>query len=180
MISFIVVIIIILISIIFDIIGTAVTAADETPFHAMASRKLYGAKQAIKLIRNADKVSNFCNDVVGDICGVISGAASSYIIIEIVKTGLNRSNFNCRIISYRFCCIYDSRRKSNRKTIAIKNSNYIIYKVAVILQFLLGRFNFKKIIIKIKNKFKDEGWKLSWEILLKDINSPEDLKKLEL
>ncbi|MDP4114325.1 MAG: Mg2+ and Co2+ transporter CorB, partial [Bacillota bacterium] len=56
--AFLVIFLIILVNIIFDIIGTAATAADETPFHAMASRKHYGAKQSIRLIRNADKVSN--------------------------------------------------------------------------------------------------------------------------
>ena len=69
--SILIVLIIVIIGIVFDIIGIAVTAADESPFHAMASRKFYGAKQAIKLI-NANKVSSVCNDVVGDICGVIS------------------------------------------------------------------------------------------------------------
>ena len=84
-ISFLILLIIIIIGIVFDIIGIAITTAEEAPFHSMASRKLYGAKQAIKLIRNANKASTICNDVIGDICGVISGAASSYIIITISK-----------------------------------------------------------------------------------------------
>ena len=84
--SFLILLIIIIIGIIFDIIGIAITTAEEAPFHSMASRKLYGAKQAIKLIRSANKASTICNDVIGDICGVISGAASSYIIITISKT----------------------------------------------------------------------------------------------
>lgn len=29
----------------------------------------------LNLKKNADKVSSFCNDVIGDICGIISGAA---------------------------------------------------------------------------------------------------------
>lgn len=82
--AFLVIMVIILVNIIFDTIGTAVTAAEEAPFHAMASRKVYGAKQAIRLIRNADKVSNVCNDVIGDICGIISGAAGAYIIFRLI------------------------------------------------------------------------------------------------
>ena len=66
---------VILIGIIFDMIGVAVTTCAEHPFHAMASRKIKGAKTAIKLIKNKDKVSSFCNDVIGDICGIISGSA---------------------------------------------------------------------------------------------------------
>lgn len=72
-------------------VGVAVTAADEKPFHAMAAKKVPGAGKAIWLLRNADKVASFCNDVVGDICGIISGAASAVIagqiIAEIAQTG---------------------------------------------------------------------------------------------
>ena len=71
--SFLILICIVLTGILFDIIGVAVTAADEVPFHAMASRKVPEAEDALRLIRNAGKVSSFCNDVIGDICGVISG-----------------------------------------------------------------------------------------------------------
>ena len=70
--SFVVLICIVLTGILFDIIGVAVTAADEVPFHAMASRKVPEAEDALRLIRNAGRVSSFCNDVIGDICGVIS------------------------------------------------------------------------------------------------------------
>lgn len=65
--------------IVFDIIGVAVTAADPRPFHSMAAHKEKGAKEALNLLRNASHVSSVCNDVVGDICGVVSGAASATI-----------------------------------------------------------------------------------------------------
>lgn len=73
---------IILIGILFDVLGVATTAADEKPFHGMATKRVSGSKQAIWLIRNADKVSNFCNDVIGDICGIISGSTSAIIIVR--------------------------------------------------------------------------------------------------
>lgn len=75
--SFVILICIVLTGILFDIIGVAVTAADEVPFHAMASRKVPEAEDALRLIRNAGRVSSFCNDVIGDICGVISGSAAA-------------------------------------------------------------------------------------------------------
>lgn len=59
--------------ILFDIIGVAVTAADPRPFHSMAAHKEPGAKEALVLLRNAGRVSSVCNDVVGDICGIVSG-----------------------------------------------------------------------------------------------------------
>ena len=73
----------ILLGIVFDIIGVSVTAADEKPFHSMAARKTPGAREAIGLIRKADKVSSFCNDVVGDICGIISGSTRAVIVTQL-------------------------------------------------------------------------------------------------
>ena len=75
--AFLILLVIVAVGILFDIIGVAVTSADEKPFHAMASRRVPGAKEAIRLLRSAGKVSSICNDVVGDICGVVSGAALS-------------------------------------------------------------------------------------------------------
>lgn len=134
-ISFLIVLIIILIGIVFDIIGIAMTAADETPFHAMASRKMYGAKQAIKLIRNANKVSSICNDVVGDICGVISGAASSFIVVKIAMGSSSTAETLASIGITGTVASLTIGGKAIGKTVAIEKSNYIVYKVAVILKF---------------------------------------------
>jgi CBS domain containing-hemolysin-like protein len=72
--------------VVFDIVGIAVAAARETPFHAMASHHERGAKEAIWLIRNANKVSSICNDVVGDICGIVSGTTAALIVARLVST----------------------------------------------------------------------------------------------
>ena len=82
--AFLILLFIILIGIIFDIIGVAVTSADEKPFHSMAARKVPGAQEAIRLLRNAERVSSICNDVIGDICGVVSGSASATIAAQIL------------------------------------------------------------------------------------------------
>ncbi len=75
---------IILVGILFDVIGMAVATADEKPFHSIAARKVPGAQEAIQLLRNAERVSSICNDVVGDICGVVSGSASATIAAQIL------------------------------------------------------------------------------------------------
>lgn len=138
--AFLVIFFIILVNISFDIIGTAVTAADETPFHAMASRKLYGAKQSIRLIRNADKVSNVCNDVVGDICGIISGAAGAYIIFRII--GSREAITLLELVVTGLITALTVGGKALGKTIALRNSNYIIYKVSVVIKFITDKFLF--------------------------------------
>lgn len=147
-----IVLFIVLIGIVFDIIGIAVTAADESPFHAMASRKLYGAKQSIRLIRNANKVSSVCNDVVGDICGIISGSASTFIIAAVTQS---KSDIVSTILGVCITGMVASLTiggKAIGKTIALKYSNYIVYKVGVILMFFIGR-------IRLRD-FKQKGNKM--------------------
>jgi len=84
--AFLILLAIVLIGIIFDVIGVAVTSADEKPFHSMAARKVIGAQESIRLLRNAERVSSICNDVVGDICGVVSGSASATIAAQVLNT----------------------------------------------------------------------------------------------
>ncbi len=142
--AFLVVLVIIVINILFDIIGTAVTAAEEAPFHAMASRRVYGAKQAIRLIRNADKVSNFCNDVVGDICGVISGTASAFIVIKILGSSDAADNSILGLVVTGFVAAFTVGGKAWGKAFAIENSNYIIYRVGIVLKFVSVRIDLGK------------------------------------
>ena len=82
--AFVILLAIILIGIIFDVIGMAVASADEKPFHSMAARKVPGAQEAITLLRNAERVSSICNDVVGDICGVVAGSASATVSAQLL------------------------------------------------------------------------------------------------
>ena len=83
--TFVILLAIILLGIVFDVIGVAVTSADEKPFHSMAARKVPGAQEAIHLLRNAEKVGSICNDVIGDICGVVSGSASATIAARMLQ-----------------------------------------------------------------------------------------------
>ena len=83
--AFLILLFIVFVGILFDIIGVAVTSADEKPFHSMAARKVPGAQEAIRLLRNAERVSSICNDVIGDICGVVSGSASATIAAQILS-----------------------------------------------------------------------------------------------
>ncbi|MBQ3494853.1 MAG: DUF21 domain-containing protein [Clostridia bacterium] len=78
------IIIFVALAVITDMIGVAVTACSIQPFRAMASKKVRGAKEAIKLLGKADRVSSMCCDVIGDICGILSGAAGASIIVKIL------------------------------------------------------------------------------------------------
>ena len=83
--AFLILLVIVLIGILFDIIGVAVTSAEEKPFHSMAARKVPGAVESLRLLRNAERVSSICNDVIGDICGVVSGSASATIAVQVLE-----------------------------------------------------------------------------------------------
>lgn len=89
--AFLILLAIVLLGIIFDVVGVAVTSADEKPFHSMAARKVPGSQESIMLLRNADRVGSICNDVIGDICGVVSGSASATIAVQILSSGVQFS-----------------------------------------------------------------------------------------
>ena len=82
--AFLILLVIVLLGILFDIVGVAVTSAEEKPFHSVAAKKVPGAAECIALLRHADRVASICNDVIGDICGVVSGAAAATIAAEIL------------------------------------------------------------------------------------------------
>jgi len=84
--SFLVLLVFVLLGIIFDVIGVAVTSAVEAPFHSMAAHKERGAVEAIRLIKNANKVSSVCNDVVGDISGIVSGTTAALIAARLANS----------------------------------------------------------------------------------------------
>ena len=126
---------IVLIGILFDIVGVAVTSADEKPFHSMAARKVPGAREAINLLRSAERVSSICNDVVGDICGVVSGSASATIAAQI----LHNFEFTWpRVVSLVMSALVAGLTvggKAVGKTFAINSSTAIVYGVGKILYF---------------------------------------------
>ena len=124
---------IIFLGILFDIIGMAVATADEKPFHSMAARKVPGAHEAIRLLRNAERVSSICNDVVGDICGVVSGSASATIaalILANVELGWPRG------VSLAMSALVAGLTvggKAIGKTIAVKSCTKIVHLVGRVI-----------------------------------------------
>ena len=123
----IILILVIFLGVLFDMIGVAVTAADIVPFNSMASRKVKGAKLAIKLKKNADKVSSFCNDVFGDICGVISGSIG-VIIADSLSKIVNIDNLYLSLLVTATIASITIGAKAICKSFAINKSNIILYE----------------------------------------------------
>ena len=138
--AFLILLAIILVGIAFDIVGVAVTSADEKPFHSMAARKVTGAQDAIRLLRNAERVSSICNDVVGDICGVISGTASATIAAQMaVKLGQDKLMFIGLVMSGLVAGLTVGG-KAIGKTFAIGSCVEIVGAVGGFLAFLRHPF----------------------------------------
>lgn len=142
--AFLILLAIVLIGIVFDIIGVSVTSADEKPFHSMAARKVPGAAEAIRLLRNAERVSSICCDVIGDICGVVSGSASATIAAQIL------TNFEFswpRIVSLLMSALVAGMTvggKAIGKTFAMNSSTKIVHGVGKAVYFLRNLFRFSK------------------------------------
>ena len=122
----------VVIGILFDIIGVAVTSAEESVFHSMNSRKVKGANVAVKFKKNAEKVSSFCCDVIGDICGVLSGAAATTIAAILVT----EFGWNVLVTGLFITAIISSLTiggKAIGKSFAINKSDIILYEFAKIV-----------------------------------------------
>ena len=118
--------------ILFDMIGVAVTAADARPFHAMAAHKEKGAKEALRLMKNADRVSSVCNDVVGDICGIVSGATGAVIAAQLQAALSLRSV----LVSVGVTAVISGMTiggKALAKTVAMRKSTQVVYLVGRVL-----------------------------------------------
>ncbi len=119
----------VLLGIIFDMIGVAVTAAEESVFHSMNSRKVPSADVAVKMIKSADKTSNFCCDVLGDVCGIISGAAGMTIATCLVNFYKTDVLFTYLVIT-AFISAITIGGKAVGKSFAVNKSDIILYEFA--------------------------------------------------
>ena len=133
--AFLILLLIIFFGIVFDTVGVAVTSADESPFHSMAARKVPGAAESIRLLRNAERVSSICNDVVGDICGVVSGSAAATIAVQILKGSEFAWPQMISLLMSALVAGLTVGGKAIGKTLAINRSTEIVSTVGRIIYF---------------------------------------------
>ena len=145
-----VLIFIILVGIVADMAGIAIATADEKTINAMAARKMGGAKEALTLLKNAEKATNIFNDVIGDIAGIISGATSATIgvyLVAMAKDFLEKGNFQLgqflmlSLLSALVAALTVGGKAAGKKY-AMKNAAGIVYfvgKLAYYLKRLFGK-----------------------------------------
>ena len=125
--SVIVIILFVAIAIVTDIIAVAVTVAKIGPFRAMASRKVRGSKEAIKLVQNSSKVASLTADIIGDICAILSGSAGA--ALAAVFIGQNDGSFMSVVIASSVSAIVAALAifgKALGKKVAINNAERIV------------------------------------------------------
>lgn len=131
-IGIVIILLFIFIAVIFDMIGVAITAQEETPFHSMASKKIKGSTHSVKLLKNSDKIASICNDVVGDVAGVVSGSAGVLVASTISDYfGINKSLVV--LVTTAVIASLTITGKAYGKSIAIKNSKEITKQVGKVL-----------------------------------------------
>ncbi|CAH8245544.1 hypothetical protein WJ0W_002779 [Paenibacillus melissococcoides] len=141
-----IVLMLVLIGVFFDIMGLAAAAAKETPFHAMAAERVRGAKQAIYIVRNADRFSNFCNDVIGDMTGVISGSATAIVVTNLLWSMNAESVWMTTAVSVAFTGLVSALTvggKALGKSFAIHYSTPIVLLIGKCFYFLESKLHIR-------------------------------------
>ena len=128
-------IIVILIGITFDMIGVAALTSKKENFHAMASKKIKGAKETIGLLNNATSVATICNDVVGDICGIISGGFGAVLALALANNHDISLVLSTTIVTALVSALTVGG-KAFGKSHATKNADKIIFRVAKVKKML--------------------------------------------
>lgn len=133
LVAFALLLVIIFLGIFFDIVGTAVTAAELPPFNARAAKKIFGAKQGVKLIHNAHIVANFCNDVIGDIAGTLSGAIGAGIVLTLVRQFAIADLVLAGAVMTSLIAALTVGGKAMGKKLAVNNADHIMFKAAKVV-----------------------------------------------
>ncbi|OPY57544.1 MAG: hypothetical protein A4E55_01597 [Pelotomaculum sp. PtaU1.Bin035] len=154
--SFIFLFVIILVNIIADLVGTAVTAASHAPFNAKAAKRVEGGHHGLQLIRNADRVANIANDIIGDITTTVSGALGISIVVQIMRDGPQLEQFWLNVLLTALISVLIVIGKAAGKKLSLSYPDEIIFFVGKFLakvENITGYSPFQKRRV-LKNKQK--------------------------
>jgi hypothetical protein len=134
--AFVILLVFISIGILFDIIGIAAASGDEKQFHSMAARKVSGSREVIWMLHNAEKVTSICNDVIGDIAGIISGATGTIIIASIIQNFNDMWSTIIQLVITGCIAALTIGGKAAGKGFGMRYSNKILFAVGKIIHIL--------------------------------------------
>ena len=133
--SLVVLFLVVAVGIISDVVGTAEAAAREDPFCAMASQRISGAREALRIVHAADSVASFCNDVIGDICGTLSGAVVATIVFQVASEGVRSSLGSLNAVLVALTAAITVGGKAWGKGLAIHNYVAVLMAVGRLIRF---------------------------------------------
>lgn len=134
-----------LVSVVFDGIGVSVTSCDKVAVKKLLQYDAKRAKIALGLIANAEKVNSVCADVIGDICGVLSGACGAVLAADLVSQ-TNTGGTWLPTLTSAVVAAATVGGKALMKGIAVKNADKYVVQTAKALS----------VIYKPKDKKKKE------------------------
>lgn len=137
-ISILIIVIFLVIAIFADMLGVAITCSSSQNFQAMASKKVKGSKEALFLIKNTDKFASLCNDVIGDFCGILSGAAGAAITVKLILAMSIKSHTIEVLVASLVSSLVAGITvfgKALGKTVAIEKSEKIVLMAGRFLSF---------------------------------------------
>lgn len=137
--ALILIILLVFVGLTFDIIGMAVTAGNIKSLLEQKSRETKGVDIGITLVKNADKVSSICTDVIGDICSILSGAGGVAISVILTNEIPGANPFFLSVIISALIASINVLIKAIGKSYAIRNSDKIIIKIGMMLSFIKKR-----------------------------------------
>ncbi|MFP4660869.1 MAG: hypothetical protein ACLFPF_01640 [Halanaerobiales bacterium] len=128
----IILLVIIFTGILSDMVGVAATVASPSTFNARAAKKVFGARKGLFLVKHGDRVASLMCDIVGDICGTVSGAIGIVIVLRIMNNwGGSQSILNLLMIG--FISALTVGGKAYFKTFGIRKADEIIFYVGKML-----------------------------------------------
>lgn len=137
--STLVILVFIAVNIFFDIVGVAVTTCSAENFEPLLASHGRSASLSLMLVKNAEKVSSFCCDIIGDIAGILSGSASAAIMAKFtIDFGVSETI----VVTTLFASIIAAVTvfgKAIGKRFAINHSVSIIFKVGKFLSIFGGK-----------------------------------------
>ncbi len=141
--AFFILIFIVLLGVVADVVGVAFATCDQQPFIAMSAKRIPNARAALDLLKNADIVSNFCNDVIGDICGIVSGAAGAAIALKVVTEMASEAQpFAESAVAIGLSSLIAASTVAGKaigKTIAMKKNREIVSMIGSVMVFFKGK-----------------------------------------
>ena len=119
----------IFISVLFDMIGVAFTTLSKNDLNGLSEPDSPLFETLSKLFENKDKISSFCGDIVGDICGILSGAGGVSLVYNMHFSDIN-VNFIATCITSSVIAGLTIFGKAVMKGYAVQNCKNVAYMTA--------------------------------------------------